>query len=58
MLFRLSNNPSTFMRLINEVLKPFIGHFIMVYLYHILVYNRNDKDRKKQLRNVFEVLRG
>jgi len=57
MSFGLCNAPSTFMILMNSILCPFIGSFVIVYLDDILVYNATWEEHISHLTQVLETLK-
>jgi hypothetical protein len=56
MPFGLTNAPTTFMRLMDDVLRPFTNSFVVVYLDEILISNRISEEHMWHIQQVFSTL--
>eukprot|EP00253_Pinus_taeda_P014260 PITA_14260 len=57
MPFGLTNALVTFMRVMNDALRPFIDDFVIVYLDDILVFNRTWEEHLKHVKQTLNVLK-
>ena len=57
MPFRLTNAPTTFCNLMNDVLFDYLDAFAVVYLDDIVVYSQTLKEHEMHLKKVFHRLR-
>ncbi len=57
MPFGLNNAPATFQRLMNKVLRQFIGKFVQVYLDDVIIYSNNLDEHKRHIKAVLEKIR-
>ena len=57
MPFGLMNSPATFMRLIDNILRPFTNSFVVVYLDEILIFSQTWEEHLHHMRQVLQTLR-
>jgi Reverse transcriptase (RNA-dependent DNA polymerase) len=53
-LFGLAGAPPVFQYLMNEVLRPYLDRFCIVYLDNILIFSRTEKEHMEYLRMVLD----
>jgi hypothetical protein len=57
MPFDLTNAPTTFMRLINDIFREHLGQFVVIYLDEILIFSRTWDTHMQHVRQVLQILR-
>nr|GEZ54154.1 putative reverse transcriptase domain-containing protein [Tanacetum cinerariifolium] len=54
MPFGLTNTPAVFMDLMNQVCKPYLDKFMIVFIDDILIYSKDEKEHEEHLKVILE----
>jgi hypothetical protein len=57
MRFGLTNAPTNFMRMMDDMLQPFTNSFVVVYLDDILIFNKSWEEHLQHIQQVLHTLR-
>nr|GFA80719.1 putative reverse transcriptase domain-containing protein [Tanacetum cinerariifolium] len=55
--FGLTNAPAVFMDLMNQVCKPYLDKFMIVFINDILIYSKDEKEYEEHLKAILELLK-
>nr|GEY72025.1 putative reverse transcriptase domain-containing protein [Tanacetum cinerariifolium] len=57
MPFSLTNAQAVFMNLMNQVCKPYLDKYVIVFIDDILIYSKDEKEHEEHLRQILKLLK-